>query len=38
MKKTRHDNDVTDRIGVVYVESDTELLWLIRPGADYDEN
>lgn len=36
--KTRYVNDLIDRIGTVYVENDTELLWLIRPGAIYDEN
>ena len=27
--KTRQDNDVTDRTGVVYAENDSELLWPI---------
>ena len=38
MMKTRHDKDVTNRIGAVYVENDIELSWLIRLGAIYDEN
>ena len=36
--KTREDNDVTDHIGVVYIENNTELLWLIGLAVDYDEN
>ena len=35
--KTRQDNDVTNGIGVVYVENDNELSWLIRLGANCDE-
>ena len=36
--KTRHDNDVTESIGVAYMENDTELSWSIRSGADYNKN
>ena len=36
--KTRQDNDMTDCTSVVYVETKTELLWLIKPVAIYDEN
>ena len=36
--KNRHDNDVTNRIGVFYAENNTELSWPIRSGTDYDEN
>ena len=38
MIKTRQDNDVTNRIGIVYTENDNELLWLIESGANCDEN
>lgn len=38
MMKTRHDNNVTDRNGIVYAENDIELSWPIGSGADYDEN
>ena len=31
--KTRQDNDVTDRIGVVYTENDIELPWSIGSSA-----
>ena len=33
VKKTRQDNDVTNRTGAVYVENDIELSWLIGLGA-----
>ena len=36
--KTKHGNDMTDHIGMVYAENDIELSWLIRLGAVYDEN
>ena len=36
--KTREDNEVTDRTGIVYVKNDIELSWLIRPDVDSDEN
>lgn len=36
--KTRHDNDMIDCIGVVYVENDNELSWPIKSGVVYDEN
>ena len=36
--KTKKDNDMNDRTCTVYTENDTELSWLIRPGAVYDEN
>ena len=29
MMKTRQDNDMTDRIGVIYAKNDNELLWPI---------
>ena len=35
--KTRHDNDMTDHIGVVKIENEIELSWLIGLGA-YGEN
>ena len=35
--KIRDENDVTDRIGTVYVENDTKLSWLIGSGVDCDE-
>ena len=38
MKKTRQDNDVTKRLGVVYTENNTNLLWPIGPSTDCDEN
>ena len=34
MTKTREDNNVTDHIGAVYAENDTELSWPIRSSAD----
>ena len=36
MTKTRQDNDVIDRIGVVYAENDIELSWPIESGANCD--
>ena len=36
--KTRQDNDMTNRIGAVYVKSDTELLWSTESGGVCDEN
>ena len=36
--KTRQDKDVIDCIGVLYVENDNELFWLIGSGVNYDEN
>ena len=36
--KTRHDNNVIDRIGAIYAENETELSWPIRPDAVYEEN
>ena len=38
MMKTRHDNNVTNHIGAVNTENETELSWLIRSGAIYDKN
>ena len=38
MMKTSEDNDMTDCIGIVYVENDTKILWLIGLGADCYEN
>ena len=36
--KTRQDNDMTDCIGTIYVENETELSWPIKLGVVYDEN
>ena len=36
--KARHDNEVTDHTGAIYVENNTKLSWAIRLGADCDEN
>ena len=36
--KFEQDNDVANRIGAVYIENDTEFLWLIGLSADCDEN
>ena len=36
--KTKQDNDVTDHIGVVYIESNIELSSLIESGIDCDES
>ena len=36
--KTRQDNDVINCIGLVYIETETQLWGPILPGADYDEN
>lgn len=36
--KTRQDIDMIDRIGMIFVENDTELSWLYEPGVVYDEN
>lgn len=38
MIKIRRDNDVTDRIGMLYANNETELLWLIRLGMAYEKN
>lgn len=38
MMKTNQDNDVTDHIGVVYVENNTKLPWPIEPDASYFQN
>ena len=35
--KTRQDNDVTNRIGLVYVENNTKLSQPIELGAVHDE-
>ena len=35
--KTRQHNDVTNLIGSIHVENDTELLWPIKLGVNYDE-
>ena len=37
MMKTRQDNDMAHRIGLVYAENNTELLGPIGPCAVYDE-
>ena len=36
--KTRQDNNITDRIGMVYVETETEMLGNIWPKMISDEN
>lgn len=36
--KTISNNDMTDRIGVVYAKNDTKLSWPIELGAVYDKN
>ena len=38
MMKTRQNNDVINRIGVVYIKNDTKLSWLIRLSVNCDEN
>ena len=38
MMKTRHDNNVTDQIGLVYAKNDTELSRPIWPGIVCDKN
>ena len=38
MMESIKDNDVTNLTSVVYVENDIELSWLIRSGANYDDN
>ena len=37
MTRTRHDNDLTYCIGVVYAENETILLWLIEQGTIYEK-
>ena len=36
--KTKQDNNLIDPIRVANAENEIEMLWLIRPGADCDEN
>ena len=36
--KTKHDNNMTDHIGLVYVENKIELLWLIWQGVIWERN
>ena len=36
--KTRQDNNLTDHIGTVYVENETDLQWSIGSGAICDKN
>ena len=38
MMKTRQDNNVIDRTGVVYAENEIKLSWPIQPGTLYGEN
>lgn len=38
MIKTRHDNDMTDHRGVIYVEVRVELSWSIRQDVVNHEN
>lgn len=36
--KTRHDNDLTDHIGLIYAKTKNELSGPIGPSVVYDEN
>lgn len=38
MMKTIQDNDVSDLIGVAYVENETVFSWPIGPSAVYNKN
>ena len=38
MTKTKNDNDMIDRIGIVYVKNDIELSWPIESGVICDKN
>ena len=38
MMKTRHDNDLTDHTGAVYIENNTKLSWSIESSVVCDEN
>ena len=38
MTNTREDNDVTNHIGAVYIENNTELSWSIGSSGIYTEN
>ena len=38
MMKTRQDNNVTDRIGVVYTKNETQLSLLMGSSEVYDKN
>lgn len=38
LTKTRQDNNMINRISVVYAENNIELSWPIGLGVDYDEN
>ena len=38
MAKTRHDNDMTDHLGLLYTKNETELSWPIQQGKVYDED
>ena len=38
MTKTKHDNNVTDRIGLAYAETETEILATIQPSVICNEN
>ena len=37
MMKTRQDNNMVDRTGVIYAKSETKLSWLIGLGIIYAE-
>ena len=37
MMKTRQDNDMTDRTGLLYTKKKSELTWLILQDMEYDE-
>ena len=36
--KTKQDNNMTDHMSAFYVENETKLSWLIKPGVICDEN
>ena len=38
MMKTRHDNNVVNHIGPLYIENETKLLWSIQQGTVYDKD
>lgn len=38
MEKTRQENDMTNRIGAVYVKIETEMSWSIRQDVVNHEN
>ena len=38
MMKMRQDNDMTDCIGLLYVENETKISWSIEQGTIYDKD